>query len=235
MEATEAAAQSVRPGQPHVAWFTGPVDYPVTPRTQGHRYRDRLDYQRETVHAILDEALICHVGFDSDGPLVLPMIHARVGEDLYLHLSTGSGLGLVPLPLSVCVTATIVDGLVFAKSQFNHSMDYRSVLVRGEAVRVDDPAERRVALQALVDHVAPGRSAQSRPAVPREDAATMLVRVPLAESSAKVRSGPPGDDAGDLELPYWSGVVPVKLVAGEPVPTDAAGPVPQAHPRFCGG
>lgn len=208
------------------------MEYAATPRTRGNRLRERLDYDAATVHAILDEALICHVGFDSSGPLVLPLLHARVGENLYLHLSTGSGLGLSSRPIPVCVTATVVDGLVFAKSQFHHSMNYRSVVVRGDAVEVREPSERQVALRALVEHVAPGRSEASRAADSREDAATLVLRVPLVAASAKLRLGPPIDDAEDQELPYWSGVVPVGLVAGEPQPTDAAGAVPQTHPRF---
>lgn len=197
------------------------------PRTTGSRLTERISYDIDVVHAILDEALICHVGFDADGPLVLPMIHARVGDRLYLHTSSGAGLAL-HAPAEVCVTVSIVDGLVLAKSQFHHSLNSRSVVVRGSAVAVTDPGERAAALAAIVDHVSPGRSGASRPGNAKELAATAVLRVALREVSAKVRSGPPKDEADDLGLPYWSGVVPLRLVAGEPLADEhgAAWPPP---------
>ncbi|WP_448616385.1 pyridoxamine 5'-phosphate oxidase family protein [Modestobacter sp. URMC 112] len=196
-------------------------EYPETPRTQASRLRDRVRRDRETVHAVLDEAVVCHVGFVVDGrPVVLPQLHARVGERLYLHGSTGAralrmaeGAGL-----EVCVTVTLVDGLVLARSAFNHSINYRSVVAHGTAVVVDDPVEKAAALAALVDDVVPGRSAGSRPPDRRELAATTVLRLDLAEVSVKVRSGPPGDDPDDVALPYWAGVLPVTSVVGDPVP-----------------
>jgi nitroimidazol reductase NimA-like FMN-containing flavoprotein (pyridoxamine 5'-phosphate oxidase superfamily) len=197
------------------------ADYPQTVRTQASRSRERVSYDRETVHAVLDEAVLCHVGFVVDGrPVVLPQLHARVGERLYLHGSTGAralrmagGAGL-----DVCVTVTLLDGLVLARSAFHHSINYRSVVAHGTAVVVDDPAEKSAALTALVDDVVPGRSAGSRPPDRRELAATTVLRLDLAEVSVKVRSGPPGDDPDDVSLPYWAGVLPVSSVVGAPVP-----------------
>lgn len=205
------------------------MEYPRTPRTTGHRNHERLSYEQQLTRDVLDEALICHVGFEADGPLVLPMIHARIDEVLYLHLSTGSGLIRAGLPTPVCLTATIVDGLVFAKSQFRHSMNYRSVVVRGQLALVTDTVERERALAAIVDHVAPGRSRASRPPNRRELAATAVACIDLVEVSTKVRAGPPGDDADDLDLPYWSGVIPIRAQDGAPEVVDAAGPVPQSR------
>jgi nitroimidazol reductase NimA-like FMN-containing flavoprotein (pyridoxamine 5'-phosphate oxidase superfamily) len=208
--------------------------YPVTPGTTPSRSRERVGYDRAAVHAVLDEALICHLGFVVDGdPLVLPTIHARVGDDLYVHASTGAGLvraaqaGAGSLP--VCLTVTLLDGLVLARSQFEHSMNYRSVVVRGRAQLVTDEAERDRALRAVVEHVAAGRSEQSRPGNRRELAATAVLRLPLAEVSLKERSGPPEDDPQDLDGPFWSGVVDVRTVAGavRPAPDLPPGmPVP---------
>ena len=209
-------------------------EYPATARTRGHRLTERLSHDADLVHDILDEALICHVGLDAGGPLVLPVIHARVGELLYLHVSTGSGTALAA-PTPVCVTATIVDGLVLAKSQFAHSMNYRSVVVRGVAEPVDDPAERELALAAIVDHVVPGRSRASRPGNARELAATRVLRVALESVSAKVRTGPAKDEPADAGLPYWAGVIPIALRAGaaEPDPTSEPG-VPAPEPGLPG-
>lgn len=211
------------------------MQYEPTPATSPHREKDRITYDRRLVHQILDESLICHVGFDASGPLVLPMIHARVEEMLYLHMSTGSGLRLSEMPVPVCVTTTLVDGLVMAKSQFHHSLNYRCVVVRGTAEQVTDPDEKRVALAAITDHVSPGRSAASRPANSREFVATAVLRVPLRAVSAKVRSGPPEDEVEDAELPYWSGVIPTRLSAGSPQVTHAGTQsVPDYGPRFRG-
>jgi len=195
--------------------------YPPTPRTTPSRNPGRVAYDRATVHATLDEAVVCHVGFVADGrPVVLPQLHARVGDVLYLHGSTGArgmraarGAGL-----DVCVTVTLVDGLVLARSAFNHSVNYRSVVALGTATVVDDPEEKSVALDALVDAVVPGRSSESRPATPKELAATTVLRLPLEEVSVKVRSGPPIDDEEDLGLPHWAGVLPLATVPGAPVP-----------------
>jgi nitroimidazol reductase NimA-like FMN-containing flavoprotein (pyridoxamine 5'-phosphate oxidase superfamily) len=193
--------------------------YPATPRTVPTRLRERVSFDPDELHAVLDEALICHLGLVVDGePLVLPTIHARVGRVLYLHGSTGSRLARMvgDQGLPVCVTVTLVDGLVLARSQFHHSMNYRSVVIRGRAYLVTDPDEVDLALAAVVEHVVPGRSSASRPAAPRELAATAVLRVPLEEASLKRRSGPPADDPEDLALPHWAGVVPVRTAFGVP-------------------
>ncbi|WP_046780769.1 pyridoxamine 5'-phosphate oxidase family protein [Streptomyces yangpuensis] len=197
--------------------------YQPTGRTVPTRSRDRARYDRETVHSILDGAYICHLGFVRDGaPVVLPTLFARVGESLYVHGSTGSrpllAAGRTDPGLPVCVTVTHVDGLVLARSAFHHSLNYRSVVVHGTARQVTDEAECRTALDAMVDAVAPGRSGDVRPANARELAATAVIRVDLDEVSAKLRTGPVNDEAEDLGLPYWAGVVPVGTTYGTPVP-----------------
>ncbi|MEV7615136.1 pyridoxamine 5'-phosphate oxidase family protein [Streptomyces sp. NPDC089799] len=199
--------------------------YEPTGRTVPTRGRHKARYDRETVHAILDDAYLCHLGFVRDGaPVVLPTLYARVGESLYIHGSTGSrplrGAATADPGLPVCVTVTHVDGLVLAKSAFHHSINYRSVVVHGTAYDVTDEEEQRLALDALVDQVVPGRAADSRPANAKELAATAVIRVDLAEVSAKVRTGGPNDEAEDLALPYWSGVVPVARGYGAPVPAE---------------
>jgi uncharacterized protein len=200
--------------------------YHPTPRTTPTRYRERAHYDRETVHAILDEALICHLGYLSAGrPVVLPTTHARLDETLYLHGSTGSGPMLAASAakasgsgLEVCVTATLVDGLVLARSAMHHSVNFRSVVVLGAARVVDDPAEKLRALLGLLDHVRSGRAADCRTPNARELAATGVLALDLVEVSAKVRTGGPVDDPEDSTLPYWAGVVPLSLSAGTPVP-----------------
>jgi nitroimidazol reductase NimA-like FMN-containing flavoprotein (pyridoxamine 5'-phosphate oxidase superfamily) len=197
--------------------------YPPTARTVPTRYRERAHYDRATVHGILDEALICHVGYLNAGrPVVLPTTHVRLDETLYLHGSTGSGPMLAaaesPDGLPVCVTATLVDGLVLARAAMHHSLEFRSVVAVGNAHLVQDRGEKLRALAALLDHVASGRSADSRPPNPRELAATAVLALDLVEVSAKVRTGGPVDDPEDVALPYWAGVVPLTLNAGTPVP-----------------
>ncbi|MGO9381941.1 MAG: pyridoxamine 5'-phosphate oxidase family protein [Mycobacterium sp.] len=197
--------------------------YHPTPRTTPTRYRERAHYDRETVHAILDEALICHLGYLSGGrPVVLPTTHARLGETLYLHGSTGGGPMLAakaaPSGLEVCVTATLVDGLVLARTAMHHSVNFRSVVVVGAARVVEDPAEKLRALLGLLDHVRSGRAADCRTPNARELAATGVLALDLVEVSAKVRTGGPVDDPEDSTLPYWAGVVPLSLSAGTPVP-----------------
>ncbi|MEU7555455.1 pyridoxamine 5'-phosphate oxidase family protein [Streptomyces sp. NPDC044571] len=203
--------------------------YEPTDRTVPTRSRERASYDRETVHAILDQAYVCHLGFVRDGaPVVLPTLYGRVGETLYVHGSTGSrplrAAGQADPGLPVCLTVTHVDGLVLARSAFHHSINYRSVVVHGTAYQVTDEDERRMALDALVDHVVPGRSADSRPANAKELAATAVIRLDLAEVSAKIRTGGPNDEPEDMDLPYWSGVVPVAPVHGTPVPADDLAP-----------
>ncbi|MFC8919278.1 pyridoxamine 5'-phosphate oxidase family protein [Streptomyces sp. NPDC047821] len=204
-------------------------EYQPTDRTVPTRSRHRASYDRELVHAILDEAYVCHLGFVRDGaPVVLPTLYGRVGDRLYVHGSTGSRplrmAGQADPGLAVCLTVTHVDGLVLARSAFHHSINYRSVVVHGIAHQVTDPEEKRTALDALVDHVVPGRSADSRPANAKELAATAVLRLDLAEVSAKLRTGGPNDEPEDLTLPHWTGVVPVRTAYGTPVP--AAGLAP---------
>lgn len=201
--------------------------YRPTRRTTPTRYRERAHYDRKTVHSILDEALVCHLGYVNDGqPVVLPTTHARVGETLYLHGSTGSGpmraAKLAGLP--VCVTATLIDALVLARSAMHHSLNYRSVVVVGAARLVEDQAEKRRALHALIDHIRPGRAADCRPPNSRELAATAVLALDLVEVSAKVRDGGVVDDPEDAALPHWAGVVPLRLTAETPVPASDLDP-----------
>ncbi|GAA2460997.1 pyridoxamine 5'-phosphate oxidase family protein [Streptomyces macrosporus] len=203
--------------------------YAPTRRTVPTRGRERAAYDRALVHAILDEGCVCHLGFVRDGaPVVLPTLYARVGERLYVHGSTGSrplrAAGSSDAGLPVCLTVTHLDGLVLARSAFHHSVNYRSVVVHGIARQVTDPAERTVALDALVDQAVPGRSADTRRANARESAATAVVALDLEEVSAKVRTGGPNDDPEDLDLPHWSGVLPVRRVFGPLVPADDLAP-----------
>ncbi|MCW3813381.1 bifunctional pyridoxamine 5'-phosphate oxidase family protein/GNAT family N-acetyltransferase [Micromonospora sp. DR5-3] len=205
--------------------------YPPTDRTTATRMRDRMSYDEAAAHAVLDEAYHCALGFTVDGePRVLPTLHVRVGDTLYLHGSTGSrpllaARGDAGLP--VCVTVTLLDGLVFARSQFNHSANYRSVVVHGTARLVTDEREKAEVLTALVEKVATGRSTDSRPPSRRELAETAVLALPLREVSVRARAAGANDDPADLDLPYWAGVVPLRLTAGVPEP--AAGvtaPVP---------
>lgn len=208
--------------------------YQPTDRTVPTRSRDRASYDRALVHAILDEAYVCHLGFVRDGaPVVLPTLYGRVGERLYVHGSTGSRpvrmAGGTDPGLAVCLTVTHVDGLVLARSAFHHSINYRSVVVHGIAHQVTDPEEKRTALDALVDHVVPGRSTDSRPANAKELAATAVLRLDLDEVSAKLRTGGPNDDPEDITLPHWAGVLPLRPAYGSPDPAsdlDPAIPVP---------
>jgi uncharacterized protein len=197
--------------------------YSPTDRTVPTRSADRASYDRDLVHAILDEGYVCHLGFVRDGaPVVLPTLYGRVGERLYVHGSTGSRplrmTGEADPGLPVCLTVTHVDGLVLARSAFHHSINYRSVVVHGTAYQVTDPEEKRLALDALVDHVVPGRTADSRPANKKELAATSVIRLDLNEVSAKLRTGGVNDEPEDLSLPHWAGVVPLRKGYDTPLP-----------------
>nr|WSY56531.1 pyridoxamine 5'-phosphate oxidase family protein [Streptomyces sp. NBC_00886] len=206
-----------------------PASYTPTDRTVPTRSADRASYDKELVHAILDAAYVCHLGFVRDGaPVVLPTLYGRVGERLYVHGSTGARplrmTGQADPGLPVCLTVTHVDGLVLARSAFHHSINYRSVVVHGIAHQVTDPEEKRTGLDALVDHVVPGRSADSRPANKKELAATMVIRLDLDEVSAKLRTGGANDDPEDLDLAHWAGVVPLHPRYGAPLPNDDLAP-----------
>ncbi|MFF3906112.1 pyridoxamine 5'-phosphate oxidase family protein [Streptomyces sp. NPDC001848] len=199
-----------------------PAAYTPTDRTVPTRSAHKASYDKELVHAILDEGYVCHLGFVRDGaPVVLPTLYGRVGERLYVHGSTGSRplrmTGAADPGLPVCLTVTHVDGLVLARSAFHHSINYRSVVVHGIARQVTDPEEKRTALDALVDHVVPGRSRDSRPANKKELAATAVIRLDLDEVSAKLRTGGANDEPEDLALPHWAGVVPVRREYGAPL------------------
>jgi uncharacterized protein len=195
-------------------------DLAPTPRTTLRRLPARGHFDRATVNAILDEALVCHVGFVTEGqPFVIPTIHARVEDRVYVHGSAASRmLKTLQGGLPVCLTATLVDGLVLARSAFHHSMNYRSVVVLGEAHLVAGEAEKWDALKAIVEHVAPGRWAEVREPNAKEMAGTLVLRLPVDEASAKVRTGPPIDDEEDYALACWAGVLPLALVPGAPVP-----------------
>ncbi len=206
--------------------------YPVTERTEVRR-ADRASYDRELVHAILDEARLVHVAFVLDGtPFVVPMLHGRIGEILYLHgLPAARLFRHLRTGPEVCVEATLLDGLVMARSSFHHSLNFRSAMVVGRARLVRDHAEKLAGLEAVVEHVAPGRWADARRPSGPELRQTHVVAIPIEEASAKVRIGPPVEDPGDLELPVWSGVIPVRLSLGEPSTEGAAG-VPAPMPAY---
>jgi hypothetical protein len=192
--------------------------YQATERTRVRRLPERAAYDRDTVHAILDEGFVCHVGLVVDGqPYVIPTGYARAGETLYLHGSSGSRLGLRP-GMPVCVTVTLLDGLVLARAAFHHSLNYRSVMVLGRTRLVTDLKEKDAALSAFVEHIVSGRGTDVRPANTKELAATAVLAVPLEEVSAKIRRGDPKDDEEDYDLPAWAGVLPLALVPGAPAP-----------------
>jgi nitroimidazol reductase NimA-like FMN-containing flavoprotein (pyridoxamine 5'-phosphate oxidase superfamily) len=196
------------------------VPTPPSERTTLRRIPERGRHDRDTVDAILDEAYTCHLGLvDAEGrPFVIPTIHARHGDDLYVHGSPASrALRTASGPVEVCVAVTLVDGLVLARSAFHHSVNYRSVVVYGRAETVADVDEKRAALERIVEHVLRGRSAGTREPNDKELRGTLVLRVPLDESSAKVREGGPIDDEEDMDLPVWAGVVPLRLVPGVPV------------------
>ena len=195
------------------------MTFPQTDRTKLKRLPKRGHFDRETVNAILDEGFICHVGFVLDSqPFVIPTGYARVDDKLYIHGSQASRmLRSLAGGVDACVTVTIVDRLVLARSAFHHSMNYRSVLVFGRATLVDEPKEKYAALLALSEHIVPGRWADVREPNEEELKQTTVLCLPLAEASAKIRTGPPLDDEEDYALPMWAGIVPLKLTAGEPI------------------
>ena len=193
---------------------------PVTERTRVRRKPMRSSHERAVIDAILDEALICHVGFVTEhGPVVIPTTHVRVGDTLYVHGSAASHmLGSLAEGIDACVTVTLLDALVLARTAFHHSVNYRSVVIFGRATAIDDTSAKLTALAALIDRVAPGRSAACRPPNAKELVATTVLGLPITEASAKVRSGPPlPDDGEDLALPYWAGVIPLTTLRGAPI------------------
>jgi nitroimidazol reductase NimA-like FMN-containing flavoprotein (pyridoxamine 5'-phosphate oxidase superfamily) len=192
---------------------------PQTPRTTLKRLPQRGHYDRELIEQILDEGFICHVGFAVDGqPFVIPTGYARVGDRLFIHGSQASRmLRTLGQGIDVCVTVTLIDGLVLARSAFHHSMNYRSVVVFGNAKVIDDPDEKLAALRALSEHMIPGRWDDVREPDERELQQTTVLSLPLEEASAKVRTGPPLDDEEDYEMEVWAGVIPLRMVAAEPI------------------
>ncbi|MGO8796954.1 MAG: pyridoxamine 5'-phosphate oxidase family protein [Candidatus Sulfotelmatobacter sp.] len=190
-----------------------------TPRTRVIREAHRAVYDRETAYQILDEGFLCHVGFVVDGqPFVIPTAYGRHSDFLYLHGSAASRmLRQMKEGVSVCVTVTLLDGLVFARSIFNQSMNYRSVVVLGKATLIEDPAEKLEALRLLSEHIIPGRWNDVRPPNERELKQTAVLRLPIEEFSAKVRQGPAIDDEEDYTFSTWAGVVPLEMIAGAPI------------------
>jgi nitroimidazol reductase NimA-like FMN-containing flavoprotein (pyridoxamine 5'-phosphate oxidase superfamily) len=193
--------------------------YTPTSRTRVVREPHRGLYEREAAYKILDEGFICHVGFVIDGqPFVIPTGYGRQGDNLYIHGSAASRmLRNLEQGVAVCVTVTLLDGLVLARSIFNHSMNYRSVVVLGVAHAVEDPMEKLEALRSLSEHIIPGRWAETRQPNQKELKATLLMRLPIEEFSSKVRQGPPIDDEEDYGFPTWAGVIPLRMLAGKPI------------------
>ena len=194
----------------------------ITPRTTLKRLPERGRYERAEIDAILDEALTCHLGFVHEGqPLVVPTIHARHGDEVLIHGSVASRmLRTLASGISVCLTVTIIDGLVVARSGFHSSMNYRSVMLMGVPRLLESDAERAAALDAIVEHVVPGRVAELRAPTRAELRQTNVFALPIHEGSAKVRTGGPQDDPEDIEGDAWAGVVPLRLVAGSPIDSD---------------
>ena len=206
-----------------------------TDRTRVRRLPERASYDRDLAYSILDEALVCHVGVATErGPVVIPTTYARMGDHLVIHGSPASRLLRTTRDgLDVCVTVTLLDGLVLARSAFHHSMNYRSVVVFGRAEAITDPDAKRAALDVLVEHIVPGRAGDARGPNDKELTGTLVLSLPLDELSVKVRSGGPKDDAEDHELAVWAGVLPLTPVPGTPVADDGVtAPVPAYVTRY---
>ncbi|MGH9756099.1 MAG: pyridoxamine 5'-phosphate oxidase family protein [Candidatus Acidiferrales bacterium] len=212
-------------------------EYKPTERTRVERLPARGAYDRETVHAILEEGFVCHVGFVVEGqPFVIPTNYARVDETLYLHGSSASRmLRTLSGGVQVCVTVTLVDALVLARSAFHHSVNYRSVVMLGQATLVEDPDEKMRVLEAFTNHIVRGRWKDVRPPTQQELKGTSVLALPLGEVSAKVRTGPPKDDEEDYALPIWAGLLPLPVVPAMPIadPLLPAGiPVPASVKNY---
>ena len=190
-----------------------------TERTTLHRLPERGSHDRAAIDAILDEAIVCHLGFvDAGQPYVIPTVYARVGDVIYLHGSAASRtLRAVRGAIPVCLTVTLLDGLVLARSAFHHSVNYRSVVLLGTASGVEDPEEKTAALHAIVEHTVPGRSTDARASNDKERRATIVLKLAITEASAKIRAGGPKDDPEDMARQIWAGVIPLRTVAGDPV------------------
>ena len=194
----------------------------LSERTKVKRLPARGVYDRETIYSILDEGFICHVGFNIDGqPYVIPTGYARIGDDLYIHGSAASRmLRNLSKGVDVCVTVTLVDGLVLARSAFHHSINYRSVVILGKAQLVEDREEKDKVLEAFTEHIIPGRWAEIRWPNELEMKATSVLKLPIEEASAKIRTGGPKDDDEDYEMNVWAGVLPLGVRAGDPIPDE---------------
>ncbi|MBA3914860.1 MAG: pyridoxamine 5'-phosphate oxidase family protein [Acidobacteriales bacterium] len=205
-------------------------------RTKVKRIPERGSYEREIAYAILDEAFICHVGFLHDShPFVIPTGFGRDGDRLYIHGSAASRmLRTLDSGVPLCVTVTLLDGLVLARSIFHHSMNYRSVVVLGTAHAVHDRDEKLRALRLLSEHMIPGRWEHVRPPNEQELKATLVLKLPIEEFSVKTRSGPPGDDEADVSLPIWAGVLPLNVVPGTPIPDAEPGSATEPPPEVTG-
>src|SRR5688572_24850511 len=202
-----------------------PTPLLTTDRTKVRRLPDRGTDDRATAYAVIDEAYLSHVVFVVDGqPMVLPMTYGRDGDVLYLHGAVGNAMLRASIDAEVCVTITLLDGLVLARSAFHHSMNYRSVVLLGTARTVEDDEEKRHAFDCVVEHVLTGRTQAARPANESELRKTLVLALPIEEGSAKVRTGGPIDDEDDLDLPVWAGVVPLRLTPGEPEQDPAQAP-----------
>jgi uncharacterized protein len=197
-----------------------------TERTRVVREAHRGAYDRETIDIILDEGYVCHVGFSVDGqPYVIPTLFARIGDAIYFHGSAASRmLRNISAGISVCITVTLTDGFVLARSVFNHSMNYRSVVALGKATLVDAPEEKLEALRAFTEKIIAGRWNDARQPSEKELKATSILRLPLTEVSAKIRTGPVEDDASDYALPVWAGVIPLALSPGTPIRDERCDP-----------
>jgi nitroimidazol reductase NimA-like FMN-containing flavoprotein (pyridoxamine 5'-phosphate oxidase superfamily) len=204
---------------------------PRTSRSALRRHAERGRYDRNTVEAILDEALMAHVGVTGPtGPVVLPMVYGRLGDCLYLHGAAGNALLRAGSGTEVCVTVTLLDGLVMARSWFHHSMNFRSVVILGRTRVVEDSEEKVRALAAVIDHMATDRSAQARPPTESELRSTLVLALELSETSAKIRTGPPIDDEADLDHPVWAGVIPLAVRAGTAEPDGSSDLPTPDHP-----
>ena len=199
--------------------MTTTTTFDKTPLNRVRRMPERGHYDADTIYPIIDEALICHVGFVEDGqPFVIPTIHARMGDALVLHGAKASRLlKHAAAGNDLCVTITILDGLVMARSVFHHSMNYRSAVLFGKGELIEDADERMRAFEVLTEHIMPGRWADARLPNDTELSATTLVRMPIDMASAKVRTGPPSDEDDDYSLDVWAGVVPIRRHFGEPI------------------
>ena len=202
-------------------------------RSRVRQARERASYERSAAYAILDQALVCHAGFCIDGqPFVIPLLHARDGDRLLLHGAIASRFqGRAARAMEMCVTVTLLDGLVLARSTFHHSANYRCVMVFGRAQAITDPAEKAAALERLVEHIVPGRAADAREGNRKELNATGVVALPIEDFSIKSRTGMPEDNVADLKLPIWAGVLPMGLATGAPQ-ADAHTPSSLAAPEY---